>query len=220
MKKGVILYHNNIQKLYDNRWIDKCIHSMVNQTDNDFTFYELNYNGDSNSVVKNNSQKLKFWSKKMSNYAEAMNFLLDKSFNDGCDYVFNTNLDDYYALNRISSQLDMMLEQDLDIVSSDFSYIQERKENGISEDVVILFKNIEKNNIKDNLMKRHNVIAHPSVCYNKRFWLDNNNRYDINKVPQEDLDLWIRSINNGYKFGIHEKVLLYYRIHEKQSSQS
>ncbi len=189
---------------------------MVNQKDNDFIFYEINYDGEGYSVIPENCDvKNIFWSKKLSNYAEAMNFILDKAFEDGCDYVFNTNLDDYYDPSRISSQLKMAINQNLDIVSSDFCYIQE---TDTEDDAITRFMNIEKTNIKQHLENKHNVIAHPAVCYNKNFWNDSKNRYDIIKVPEEDLDLWIRSIRNGYNFGIHNDVLLYYRIHKNQVS--
>ena len=46
MKKGVIIFHNNIKKIYKDYWIDKCINSIINQTDNEVTFYEINYGGD------------------------------------------------------------------------------------------------------------------------------------------------------------------------------
>jgi hypothetical protein len=219
MKKGVILFHKNILKIYENSWIEKSINSMINQTDNDFTFYEVNYGGDSYSAIPTNLNiESKFWSENLVNYAEAMNFILDKAFDDGCDYVFNMNLDDFYSPNRISDQTKMMIEEDFDIVSSDFCYIQEKEISDVKKDLVIRFMNIEKTNIQNHLENNHNVIAHPSVCYNKRFWLDSENRYDISKIPEEDLDLWKRSIKKGYKFGIHNEVLLYYRIHKNQVS--
>jgi hypothetical protein len=219
MKKGVILFHKDVLKIYENNWIEKSINSMINQTDTDFTFYEINYGGEPYSVLPNNINiKSHFWSEKLTNYAEAMNFILDKAFNDGCDYVFNTNLDDFYPPNRIANQIEMITKQNLDVVSSDFCYIQEKEIYGGKEDVVTHFMNIEKTNIEKHLENGHNVIAHPSVCYNKTFWLGGENRYDISKTPEEDLDLWKRSIKKGYKFGIHNEVLLFYRIHKNQVS--
>jgi hypothetical protein len=221
MKKGVIIFHSNIRNIYDYRWVSKSVDTMINQSDNDFIFYEINYGDDDGESVIPEDCKIekKFWSIKLSNYAEAMNFILDKAFEDGCDYVFNTNLDDYYDTSRISSQLEMMINGDYDILSCDFCYIKEKIKNGINTDVIEKFINIHRyGSIKENLRISHNVIAHPAVCYNKRFWIDSNNRYDIKKVPEEDMDLWIRSIKRGYKFGIHKKTLLYYRIHDNQVS--
>lgn len=221
MKKGVIIFHSNINNIYDSRWISKSVDSMINQTDNDFTFYEINYGGDDKSVIPiNNNIQKKFWSIKLSNYAEAMNFILNKSFEDGCDYVFNTNLDDYYDASRISLQLEKIINDDCDVLSCDFCYIKEKIQNENSFDNIEMFMNVHKNGeIRKNLRMSHNVIAHPGVCYNKRFWSDLNNRYDVSKIPEEDMDLWKRSIERGYKFGIHENVLLYYRIHDNQVSK-
>jgi hypothetical protein len=219
MKKGVILFHKNIKNIYDSRWVNKSINSMINQTDNNFIFYEINYGGEKDSVIPNDCKINNFfWSKELINYAEAMNFILDKAFDDGCDYVFNTNLDDFYSKDRISSQIEKIISDDLDILSSDFCYIEEIDFLGVKNDNITKIMNIEKTNIKEYLEIRHNVIAHPSVCYNKRFWSDSENRYDITKTPEEDLDLWIRSIRKGYKFGVHNDVLLYYRIHKNQVS--
>lgn len=221
MKIAVILFHSNIRNIYKQRWIDKCVNSLVNQTYNDFTFYEMNYGGDNYSILENITikQDKKFWSSKKINCAEAMNFLMDQCFKDNCDYVFNTNLDDYYSLNRIELQLNMAIEGNFDILSSDFCYIQEEINNGSINDNIILFMDINKHgDIKHNLESSHNMIANPSVCYSKKFLADSENRHDYKKVPQEDFDLWIRSIKKGYKFGIHKDVLLYYRRHENQSS--
>ena len=221
MKKGVILFHSNIRNIYDYRWVSKSVDTMINQSDNDFIFYEINYGDDDESVIPEDCNiEKKFWSMKLSNYAEAMNFILDKAFEDGCDYVFNTNLDDYYDSSRVTSQLEMMINEDYDILSSDFCYIEEQIHNQIVTDEIKFFIDIHRyGSIKENLRISHNVIAHPAVCYSKKFWMDLNNKYDITKVPEEDMDLWIRSIERGYKFGIHKNVLLYYRIHGNQVSK-
>jgi hypothetical protein len=221
MKKGVIIYHSNIKNIYKDRWVTKCIESIINQTDNDFIFYEVDYGGDNYSVINKDCKiEKKYWSVKLINYADAMNFILDKAFEDGCDYVFNVNLDDYYHQNRISDQIEMVIKDNLDIVSSDFCYITELSINGEYTDNIIRFMNIYTEKIQKNLENRNNVIAHPAVCYTKKFWSDVRNRYDITKVPEEDLDLWIRAIRNGHKFGINNKILLYYRIHKNQVSNN
>jgi hypothetical protein len=139
-----------------------------------------------------------------------MNFIIGKAFEDGCDFVFNTNLDDYYDSKRIEKQLEK-LKEGYDIVSSDFCYIEEI--NG--EDRVTFYKNIKSNtDIKLNLDRNHNVIAHPVVAYSKRFW--DNNRYLPQEIPLEDLNLWKRSFNSGFKFYIMDDVLLFYRLHGNQ----
>ena len=213
-KLGVVMFHKNIKKIYKEEWVTKCINSVLNQTIKDFTIYEINYGEDDLSLLDGIDVNKRFYSETLENYADAMNFIITKAFDDGCDYVFNTNLDDYYKDTRFEKQL-THLSNGYDVVSSDFCYIQEQN-NG--EDRVIHHMNIKKHGpIKDNLDRNHNVIAHPVVGMSNRFWVDVNNRYDITKTPSEDLDLWKRSINN-YKFYIIDEILLFYRIHDNQVS--
>jgi hypothetical protein len=221
MKKGVILFHSNIKNIYYDRWISKSIQSMMNQSDNNFIFYEVNYNGDDYSVIPNDCKlEKKFWSKKLDNYADAMNFILNKAFEDNCDYVFNMNLDDFYHEDRVLIQTKIMLEKKYDILSSNFYYIEETITNNGYEDIITqVFNMTEFSSINSEFKNGNNIIAHPSVCFSRKFWDDNKNRYNKNEIPEEDFKLWKESINNGYSFGITEEFLLFYRIHNKQISK-
>ena len=212
MKLGVVFFHKNITNIYKKRWIEKCVNSILSQTVNDFSIYEINYGGDDFSILKDiEFENKKFYSISMKNYAEAMNFIITEAFNDSCDFVFNTNMDDFYLNTRFEDEL-IFLKKGYDIVSSDFCYI---KENASGEDDVIYHMNIlQHGSIKYNLAKDHNIIAHPCVAYSKKFW--NNNRYDITQTPKEDMVLWKKALNEGFKFFIHPKELLFYRIHENQ----
>jgi hypothetical protein len=207
MKIGVVLFHKNIEEIYAIEWVKKCLSTIHNQTYKDINFYEIDYGSSDKRLVSDSI----FFSIEKLNYADAMNFIISKAFDDGCDFVFNTNLDDYYSLNRIEKQLEY-LEMGFDIVSSNFQYINEKSE-------ITRYLNMTGcGDILGNLNINNNVIAHPVVAISKNFWKDKNNRYDVLKTPEEDLDLWKRSINNGYKFHIIDEVLLYYRIHNNQVS--
>jgi hypothetical protein len=211
-KLGVIFFHSNIRFLYSDVWIEKSFRSMIDQTIGDFTIYEINYGGDTYTIFDglDIQQDKKFYSQKLENHAEAMNFIIDQAFEDGCEYVFNTNLDDFYSLNRIEKQLGF-LNQGYDIVSSDFCYIKEIE----GSDVVTRFLKIKKHgDIKSNLERKNNIIAHPCVAYSKKFW--ESNRYNPEEIPEEDMLLWRRGIESGFKFHICDEVLLNYRLHSNQ----
>ena len=216
MKKGVILFHSNINTIYKKRWIDECIDSLLNQTDNDFTFYEVNYGGDTYSVLDGMEikQDKKFWPVKMNNYAEAMNFIINEAFSDYCEVVFNVNLDDKYHESRIEKETEA-IKKGNDIVSSDFCYIEEDDET--DKITTFMLMSMHFSDIENQLMSNHNIIAHPSVAYSKRFWLGGNS-YDTEKVPEEDLALWKKMKSAGYKFYIIPEILLFYRIHKNQVS--
>jgi hypothetical protein len=207
MKVGVVLFHKNIENIYPSGWVEKCIESLYNQTFNNIHFYEIDYGGENKKLIDNSN----FFSLEKLNYADAMNFIISEAFKDDCDFVFNANLDDFYSLNRFERQLEF-LNQGFDIVSSDFCYVD--KDNNTIKYMDIL----RHGSILKNLNNDHNVIAHPVIGISKNFWKDNNNRYDITKTPAEDLDLWKKSINKGYKFHIIDEILLYYRIHNNQVS--
>lgn len=221
LKLGVVVFHQNPFSIYKERWVKKSLSSIVKQTVADLNFYEIDYSGEDLCLLKDYPvQNLKFYSEKMSNYAEAMNFIISKAFDDGCDYVFNTNVDDFYMIDRIKKELDLAESGEYDLVSSDFCYIREKVNyQGETEDEIFIVMNIYKRpeNIIHCLRNNENVIAHPSVCYSRRFW--EGNKYDTSKTPQEDLCLWKESIEKGYKFAIHPEILLYYRIHENQVSK-
>jgi hypothetical protein len=212
-KIGIISFHKNIKNIYKERWIKKSIESILNQTHSDFKIYEINYGEENISIIKEffpHFNNLDFYFFPSSDHAKAMNFIMDRAFEDGCDFVFNTNLDDYYDPVRIEKQLEK-LKEGYDIVSSDFCYIEEINGN----DTITFYKNIKSDtNIKLNLDSGHNVIAHPVVAYSKKFW--ESNKYLPEEIPSEDLNLWKRSINSGFTFCILDDVLLYYRLHQNQ----
>ena len=107
-KIGIIFFHKNIKNIYHERWIFKSIESIINQTFKEFKIFEINYGGEENSLVKEffpDFENIDFYHSEFRNHAEAMNFIIDKAFEDGCDFVFNTNLDDYYDYSRVEKQL-------------------------------------------------------------------------------------------------------------------
>jgi hypothetical protein len=212
MKKGVIFFHSNIKKLYPKRWVDRCINSIIFQKERDFKIYEINYGGDDYSVFNGiaHDQEREFHSKEFSNHAEAMNFIIDRAFSDGCDVVFNTNLDDFYTPDRIGKQM-IEIKNGADLVSSNMCYFEERDGTDTTLKYINFF---EMGSIEKSLMGGNNVIAHPVVAFSKNFW--DSNRYDPSEVPLEDFLLWKRAAANGVKISIVNDYLLNYRLHSSQ----
>lgn len=206
MKIGVILFHANAEKIYKREWIQKCIQSINDQTFEDFNIYEIDY---SNKPINKYSiyPGSYFWQIPMKNYSYAQNFITDRAFEDGCSHVFVVNIDDYYHPERFEKQLQF---KDHDIVSSNFVYIQDDKETK-----KMIFSGA---NIESNFKMNRNVIAHPAVCMNRKFWATN--KYNPDMIPQEDFDLWKRAMKAGFSFKIVPEILLFYRIHSNQVGNS
>lgn len=200
MKTGVVIFHANLSQ-YNPEWIRMCLQSIMEQTYQDYTVYEINYS-DSKQVWKGSQ----FYSIPMKNNGWAQNFIIDRAFEDGCDFVFVTNIDDYYHPERFERQLQF---KDYDIISSDFVYVQ----NGqITRQMIMSGKDVRK-----SFERGVNIIANPVVCLSRNLW--SVHKYNPDLVPEEDFDLWKRALNDGYKFKIIPEILLYYRIHQNQISR-
>jgi len=201
MRIALIAYHKNIDKIYPKEWIDKFRDSILNQTYSEFDIYEVEYGGGENRIFENSIYE----SRPFENFVYAMNYLLDKCFKRlGYDYVFNTNVDDFYATNRIEKQL-KFLKDGYDLVSSNFSLIDEN-------DKEVHRHYFDKLNLGSELGRNHNIIAHPSVAYSRKFWL-NTKGYNPNEIPYEDLKMWKREFKKN-RFIIIEDNLLLHRVHE------
>ena len=62
------------------------------------------------------------------------------------------------------------------------------------------------------------AIAHPSVAFRRKFWLDS--RGYLGGFVTEDYDLWLRAMSRGTTIINIPEFLLRYRIHSAQASRS
>ncbi len=197
MKAAVIVYHKNV-KQYPEPWIDQFRRSIDQQTFKEFDIYEMDYGGDQNRIFSTSI----FTSLQLNNHAEAQNYLIDMCFSLDYDYVFNTNVDDWYEPTRIQSQL-KYLEKGFDIVSSNFQLINDQGELYHEHQFDTL-------DIRKELDRDHNIICHPVVAYSKHFW--SYNRYWPFEIPFEDMNLWKRTAGS-FRFIIIPEVLCFHRVH-------
>lgn len=208
MKAALISYHKNIDTAYQPEWIKQYQDSVLNQTVKEFDIFELNYGGGQQRIFKNST----FVSHPFSTFVDGMNYMLDCLFpkysGHGYDCVFNTNVDDYYAADRIEKQL-FWMERGYDLVSSNYTLIR--------DDQVVDITKFHDLDIGAQLNSRHNIIAHPAVCYSKQFW--KKARYNPNEIPYEDMYLWQRSLPY-FKFKILPDNLLFYRLHNNSICQT
>jgi len=205
MKICVIFYHKNASVLFKPHWIQKCIQSLKQQTYKEFDVLELNYDQTSKQLYEGSI----FENVMFPNHVDAMNYLINKARDLEYDYIFNSNIDDYYAPNRIEEQLKYL--ENYDMVSSDYNVIKESK----NKDIIIGTYETSKLDIKQNLIENNNIIPHPCVAWKTSFF--DNLKYE-NEIPAEDLRLWQRAIEIKTIF-IVPKKLLFYRIHDNQITQ-
>jgi len=198
MQIAVIVYHKNAQNIYPAHWIEKFRESILGQTFQDFSLFEVDYGGSDYRIFQNSIYE----SRSLPSFVWAMNYLIDSIFNAGYDCIANTNCDDYFSIDRLEKQIPF-IEQGFDIVSSNFSLVK--------DDEITLTHEFDKVDIQKELARNHNPICHPVICMSRNFWIYN--RYIPSQVPTEDMELWKRGIRNGFKFKILPDVLCYHRLH-------
>lgn len=206
MKVGVIIFHKNIYSIYDKKWVDTCLDSIRNQTHKEFMVYELCYSDKSEQLWTESD----FEHRPLENHIFAMNHIIDKAFADGCDVVANTNLDDYFSLERLEIQI-ASINEGYDLISSNFTHINDMDDP--IRDMIFHDKDISA-----ELSVNHNIICHSCVLMTKGFW-NRNKYYETNELGYEDMNLWKRAISNAEKIIILPQILLYYRLHQNQTGR-
>jgi len=239
MESAVIIYHKNALNYCKHEWLIKCLDTIEKQTYQNFDIFEVSYGDkpDECSIVKHfnkiQNNKLFYFHKPMKDHSYAMNFLLNKVFakNTSYKYCFNINIDDFYDLTRFERQIKIIRKLKYDITSSQMLYVDEKNKpikkidylayNFVSPKKELLKNQIKKEQeyIKGQFLRNHNIIAHPCVCYTRRFWKIMGPYPNI--IPREDMILFKKSaLNPKIKIHISKKFLLYYRIHENQTVSS
>ena len=198
MKIALISYHKNIGR-YPKEWIDLYKESILNQTYNDFDIIELNYGGVDERIFENSE----FISIELKDHAEAHNFLLSHCFNNGYDIILNTNVDDYYPLDRVEKQV-REFDPEISVLSGNYTSFSESQNNLHTTKFHLL-------NIQNEFIKNHNIIAHPSCAYSRKI-LDYKEKLISEEIASDDFCMWKRLLDKGAKFKISQDVLLYYRI--------
>lgn len=203
-KVVLISYHSNLNKLYPKKWVDEFRNSILNQTFTDFSIMELNYGGGAERIFENSNYE----SIQLPTFIHAMNYLIEKALKDGADVVCNSNCDDVFSSTWLQVQLPY-IEQGYDIVSCNFSLFRDEK----------VYHNhyFDKLDLKTEFSKNHNPVAHPAVCYSRKFL--EANRYDPGLIPLEDFILWKNTIDN-FRFKIVSENLLLHRVHGNSVCQS
>lgn len=204
MRVAVLCYHKNAQSLYGGWWIQVYKNSILNQSYKYFDIFELEYSGGDFRIFSESN----YHSKQFPTFVHALNYLLDSVFFMGYDCVANSNVDDFFALDRLEKQLPY-IKDGFDIVSSNFALVE--------DDRIVHRHYFDKLDIPLELSNNHNIISHPSVIYSKKFW--DKNRYVPEQQPLEDLMLWQRAIKT-HRFFIHPDILLYHRIHDNSVCNS
>jgi glycosyltransferase involved in cell wall biosynthesis len=123
------------------------------------------------------------------------------------DYVALMDADDISLPKRVETQLKFIQAENLDAVFSHVAYID-------SDGSKLGTFTPHTTEPKQDIFRRH-IFAHPTGFFKRTvFKLA---VYDESFTRAQDVDLWIRLLAAGARFGIVPIVLLQYRIHTKEN---
>ncbi len=206
MRVALMSYHKNLYEIYPEKWVEQYRDSILNQTFQKFSIYEINY-GQSVGMI---FWKSKYQSREFPTFVHCMNWMLDWLFNEcGYDAVANSNCDDIFSPQWLEKSIEK-IKEGYDLVSCNFQLFNE---HGIYHSHFFSRLDIAK-----ELNRDHNVICHPGVVYSKRFW-EKGNRYIPEQIPFEDRELWKRAIKNS-NFIIQPEHLVLHRVHDNAVCRS
>lgn len=193
-------------------YLDTAINSILNQTYTKFEFIILN-DGSNDDIVK----KLELAAQNDSRIKLIHNqeqIGLTKSLNKGLaaasgDFIARMDSDDFSLPTRFEEQLAFFKNHtDIDIIGTGVVSF------GAKSVFMSPCNGMQNDEIRAELFFT-SALCHPSVMIRKSF-LDNNGlAYDGNVKKGQDYDMWERCSQYG-NLAVMEKVLLFYRIHDKQ----
>lgn len=198
----VAVYNDNPE------YLTQALNSLRNQTYENIEVIVLDdsSNAETRSVVDSFVSDDRF---RIVRKAEKMGFV--KALNIGLEeakgqYIARMDSDDISELDRIKKQV-VYLEnhEDISVIGGQMDIINENGE-------IISHRKYPECGIKLFLYSLiRDPLSHPTVMM-KRKIVDEGFRYDESMKKAEDIDLWLRIMNHGYKIANLQDVLLKYRI--------
>ena len=197
----------------DDEYVEQSILSILNQTYSNLEFIVINDGSSDNSI-----KIIEIYSKldKRIKCYNQTNQGLTKSLNKGLklclgEYIFRQYADDISDVNRIKSQLDYMVQNDLLLCFSWFNVIDEK-----GKLITPMIFNNSYKRINKNLKNGKNIYAHGSAAFAKYFILKLDGYPDA--YLSEDYQLWKKICNKTDKVGATKEIL--YQLRLRQSSIS
>lgn len=194
-------------------WIRQSINSILEQTYSDFEFIIVVDNPSIDDEIRDFLEKQSEHDQRIKLIWNKKNIGLAKSLNKGIklasgEYIARMDADDISESHRLAKELQFIQEKEYDLVSANKINIDENNKE-INRDFPI------KRN-PNNVMQYSNVIVHSLVLVKTDCIKKMNGYRDLKN--SEDLDLWLRMIESGYRLGILEEYLLHYRVRSNSAS--
>ncbi len=192
------------------KFIDKALKSLINQTFKDFEIILIEDGSTDSTLEIINTFKdprLKIYKKSNTGLIDSLNFGIKKC---NSELIARFDSDDLCFKNRLEMQYSNFNLND-SVLSSNAILINEKDE--------IIGKtkfSSKESTIKKSLQNLNNCIIHPTVLINKNY-LINSGSYNQHYKDAEDYELWLKISKFG-KIKLIEEPLIYLRKHSSNIS--
>ena len=204
-----------IMSVYNERidWLKAAVSSILNQTYTDFEYIIIidnpNLNDEAVSFLNNTAERD---SRVQLHFNEA-NIGLMKSLNVGIqmvrgEFIARMDADDVSFPDRLEKEIAFLKENGYDMISANRVDIDEEG-NEIS-------RNSHIKNDPEKHLPYTNFIVHPSVLIKTEVMRNLGGYREF--YNSEDYDMWLRVLSAGFKIGVMDDYVVYYRI--RQTSMS
>ena len=201
-KISIIVPVYNVEK-----YIDKCLRSLTQQTLQDIEIIIVNDGSLDNSVeiiekyVKENPTKIKYYEKKNGGLSSARNYGLEYAIGD---YIAFLDSDDYVDFNMYEEMYNLAKKENADMVECDFIWEWEYGKK--------IFDKRREYKTKEEMMKKPRVVA-----WNKIYKREIINKYKI-RFPEgliyEDMEFFYKLLPHLNRISYINKYFVHYTQRE------
>ncbi len=196
------------------KYLNKCIKSLINQTKKELEFILVNDGSTDSSeeIIKSYKDKrIKYFKNKNQGIGKTRNFGMKKATGK---YIMFLDSDDYLATNACEELFSKAEKDNLDLVINNFYRVEEETEKKV-EVIIPEFKNTT---LKDNKRLLLDVNLAPWNKLYKREFLKKNKIQFVEDLKYEDAPFVVEAMDKAKKIGYIKKFLNYYVIHKNSET--
>lgn len=194
------------------KYIDKCIESIINQTKKELEIIIINDGSTDNTekiIKKYSDKRINYYKNKNQGIGKTRNFGIKKSTGK---YLMFIDSDDYIEKDTCELLFNKAEGDNLDLVICDF---YREFENKLVEEKIINFKNT---NLKDKPELLYKINLSPWNKLYKSEMIKDNNIYFNEEFKYEDTPFVFMSLDKAKSIGKVNKYLNHYIIHDNSET--
>ena len=196
------------------KYLNKCIKSLINQTKKELEFILVNDGSTDSSeeIIKAYKDKrIKYFKNKNQGIGKTRNFGMQKATGK---YIMFLDSDDFLAANACEELFSKAEKENLDLVINNFYRVEEETEKKV-EVIIPDFKNTT---LKENKRLLLDVNLAPWNKLYKSELLKKNKIQFVEDLKYEDAPFVVEAMDKAKKIGHIKKFLNYYVIHKNSET--